>query len=227
MLHLCPACGSEVPLPASQAGGAVTCPRCRATSQIIGGFGQPAPPSQMAGSFPQPPAFSSPPYQPGYPPGGAFNPYQSPNPWADQYYGPAPFLPPDRNRALAKVKGPGIFLQIYGVLLGLAAVGSLILLPLMLMDSQEEEKVIILVIFSVLIVLGMGLGIFVFVAGMKLKSLKSYGLVMTCVILTFLFGFLTCLPAALVGIWPLVVLLDTEVKVWFDHPAPPDYLTPQ
>jgi hypothetical protein len=49
-------------------------------------------------------------------------------------------------------------------------------------------------------------------------KLRSYALAMTAVVFTFVIGFLACLPLMLVGIWPLVVLLDAEVKACFDRP---------
>jgi hypothetical protein len=61
-------------------------------------------------------------------------------------------------------------------------------------------------------------GGFIFWAALRMLKLRSYSLAITAVVFTFVIGFLACLPVMLVGIWPLIVLLDAEVKACFDRP---------
>ena len=221
MPHLCPTCGASIPVPESATSGSVRCERCGATSEIKAGLGTPSPASFSLTSFPQtgflpvgyPPAGFAPPPNPYQP-----NPYQPPNPWADAPYGPGYFRPPDRNRALAKVQGPGILMQVYSGLIVLSGIGLGILAPFAFLDKRGDDGPVVGVFLGVFAILCLTSGVFIFWAAMRMKALRSYGLALSAVIFTFLVGFLACLPLMLVGIWPLIVLLDAEVKACFDQP---------
>ena len=162
-----------------------------------------------------PPAAGYPfPYAPPLP---SSNPYQSPNPWSENFPYPG-YVLADRGRALAKVKGPAILMLIYSSLLGLGGIAMGAFIPFILEDMNRDEGPVMLVILGVGVFLCLAAGAFNFWAGLRMMKLRSYALAMTAVVFTFIIGFLTCLPLLLVGIWPLVVLLDSEVKACFDQP---------
>lgn len=109
-------------------------------------------------------------------------------------------------------------MQIYG---GLLVVGGIVLagfLPLIVHDMPRDEQPVMLVILGICAFFCLAVGAFTFWAAMRMKALRSYGVAMAAVVVMFLIGFLACLPAMLIGIWPLVVLLDGEVKACFDRP---------
>ena len=165
------------------------------------------------------PAASAMPVSPGKPPvvaAAGINPYSDLA--ANPYH--MPFMPawqPDRARALSKVKGPGILMQAYGILICLAGIGCMAM-PFVVPEMNEDDKIALWFIFG-LGTLGLPVGVLTFWAGTRMKSLRSYGLAMTAVILTFVIAFLACLPAVIIGIWPLVALLDADVKASFDKPV--------
>ncbi|MBC7855850.1 MAG: hypothetical protein IAF94_20675 [Pirellulaceae bacterium] len=100
-------------------------------------------------------------------------------------------------------------------------VGGIVLagfLPLIVHDMPRDELPIMLGLLGVCIFFCVAVGAFTFWAAMRMKALRSYSLAMSAVVVTFLVGFLACLPAMILGIWPLIVLLDGEVKACFDRP---------
>jgi hypothetical protein len=122
---------------------------------------------------------------------------------------------PRRDQALEKVKGPGILLQIMGILWVLTAIS----LPALALFVKEQDRGPVIMFCLVCEVFLLPVGIITWLSGSRMKALRSWGLVLTSVILTFVMGILFCMPLALVGIWPLVVLLDANVKNCFDRPA--------
>ena len=163
---------------------------------------------------PYPPPYP-PPYQPQFP---SQNPYQAPNPWGDNFYSPGYVPVADRGRALSKVFGPAILMQIYGAVIVISGITLAISIPFIVADAPRNDQIAIIVLVGVGVFFCVALGAFTFWGGMRMKALRSYTLVMTAVVITFLIGFLTCLPAMVLGIWPLIVLLDGEVKACFDRP---------
>jgi len=137
------------------------------------------------------------------------------NPYAPSYY---PAFKPDRNRALSKVQGPGILMQLCGGLLVLTGVGLGIGIPFAIAapDLSDDDRIGLMVVCCGGAPLCMLFGALTLWGGTRMKSLRSYGLALTSVIIIFVLGFLICIPAALIGIWPLIVLLDSEVKACFD-----------
>jgi hypothetical protein len=122
-----------------------------------------------------------------------------------------------RQEALDKVRIPGTILQIFGVLLILAGLGAFAGLPL---AAQAEEDVeVLLVILVVSGVVSLPCGFITFLGGTRFKQLRSRGLVLAAIILTFVIAVLICNPAILVPIWPLVVYQDVSVKEHFDRPV--------
>lgn len=109
-------------------------------------------------------------------------------------------------------------MQVYGVLLVVGGIALVGFLPLILHDMPRNDQPVMLVILGICAFFCLAVGAFTFWAAMRMKALRSYSLVMSAVVVTFLVGFLACLPAMILGIWPLIVLLDGEVKACFDRP---------
>jgi hypothetical protein len=150
------------------------------------------------------------------------------NPFADApsgfsypgIYPPGPFAgaylpqPMSRDAALAKVRGPGLVLQMFGGLIVLAALASLLIL--LIPEAREDEATPL--ILAVTVPLGLAVGALSIYSGGQLKVLRSYALVMTSVVLLLAAGLLVCPLVALPGIWPLIVMLDSGVKAHFGRP---------
>jgi len=157
------------------------------------------------------------------------NPYAPPaaNPFSDRPmpgYFPMAYDPAAIRRfAKAKVQGPAILLMVTGFLLVLSAVGSVFLAGAIYMeDPSESETLVVGIIFGVMAVICIVAAAVMIYAANRMRKLQSYGLAMTATVLTLVVGFLICIPAALAGIWPLVVLLDSQVKLGFSLPPTPD-----
>jgi hypothetical protein len=113
-----------------------------------------------------------------------------------------------RDEALALVKIPGLILQIMGVLDVLAGLS----LPVLAMKVDTQERGVVLLICLVGTLILLPAGILTYLGGSRMKALRSYGLALTGVIINFVVSLLFCTPLVLVGIWPLVVLLDSNVR---------------
>jgi hypothetical protein len=134
-----------------------------------------------------------------------------------------------RVEARSKVIGPAILLQVYGGLLFLSAFLGIFGVIYAVTElgrggknpgGMKEDDAIMLIICSILgMVGGFLFGPIIFVGGYRMQRLRSWGLALTATVLTFVFGGLTCLPLMLVGIWPLVVLVDSDVKRGFHQEA--------
>jgi hypothetical protein len=217
MMH-CPHCGATALEQRNTFGGAVHCPACGKTFEAQGAESivaaeMAASPAPAASTMPLAPATGKPPVIAV----AGINPYSdlAANPFVMP---PMPMWKPDRNRALGKIQGPAILMQIYGVLLGLGGVGCLVAAPF-IVPAMEGEDQIVLSVFMGIGMLGIPFGLLTLWAGTRMKALRSYGLAMTAVVLIFVIALLACVPAVIVGIWPLVALLDAEVKASFDKPA--------
>jgi len=69
--------------------------------------------------------------------------------------------------------------------------------------------------------LALVIGLIIIVAGHRMRKLQSYPLAMTATALLFVAA-IGCAPLALLGIWPLIVLLDADVKWAFSKSQLPD-----
>jgi hypothetical protein len=127
--------------------------------------------------------------------------------------------PYSRSSAQSKVVGPGTLLQVYGGLLCLGAVLFCVAGGLVAFAEDMKDRGPVAFACGIGAVACLVVGPIVLAGGTRMKALRSYGLVLTSVILVFVIGILTCVPAAVIGIWPLVVLLDGEVKAAFDESA--------
>ena len=109
-------------------------------------------------------------------------------------------------------------MQIYSALLVVGGIALGGFIPWVVADAPRNDQPIILGLLGVCIFFCVAVGAFTFWAAMRMKALRSYALAVSAVVVIFLVGFLACLPAMLVGIWPLIALLDGEVKACFDRP---------
>lgn len=207
-MRICPNCGIAVSMSETALGAAGRCRSCGAVLPATSGH--PADitattPTALAG---KPPVVSA-----------------APNPFADvappafqtPYFSP---WQPDRNRALAKVKGPAILLIASGVVLLLCGIAGVVAIPFVLTQATGEDLVVGLMFSGIAAAAGLASGPLTIWGGARMLALRSYGLAMTAVIVSAACALLTCWPAALVFIWPLAILLDAEVKASFDRPDP-------
>jgi hypothetical protein len=130
-----------------------------------------------------------------------------------------------REYARSRVQGPGILLQIYGVLLILGSCVSVLPIFAVLMDlnaakkptpGEREDAIATVVIFAIIAGVCLVAGPVILWGGTRMKQLRSYGLAMAATVLTFVIGALTCIPLVAVGIWPVIVLGDSRVKQEFE-----------
>ena len=124
---------------------------------------------------------------------------------------------PRRSVVLAKVTGPAILLMVYGGVCFVAAAGLLVLVPLMAFQKPRDPGA--LAICALGVPLALLTGGLTFAGGLRMRVLRNYGLVLASVIVVFVVGLLACIPMAAVGIWPMIVLQDPEVKACFDREA--------
>ena len=193
----CPACGLALQMPDDAAGRRFACVRCGAQLSALAG-------GQVALLAQPPPAVN--PFAEGAA-GGYYAPGFQPA-FAPQAMG--------REQALAKVRGPGITLILYGLMWGIA--GMLLPLALLAKEVADDEAQ------QVIIALGAGLaflaGAFTVYCGARLMALRSYTLIMVCIGINLVLGFMICPLLAVAAIWPLVVLVDGRIKLHFSAAAP-------
>jgi hypothetical protein len=109
--------------------------------------------------------------------------------------------------------------MISGIVLMLAALGGFGVLAVWSVSEPDDPDLLVGAVMIVVAgLLGLVGGAIVLLGGLRLYALRSYPLVLTAAILVVVIGFLACQPLALAGIWPLVVLMDSEVKSAFDAP---------
>ncbi len=122
-----------------------------------------------------------------------------------------------RQEALDKVRTPGTILQIYGVFLMLVGLGLFVAVPLAIEAENIEEPMLVVMVVGGILCLACGF--ITVLGGTRLKQLRSRGLVLAAIIVTFVVAILICNPAIVVPIWPLVVFMDATVKEHFDRPV--------
>jgi hypothetical protein len=117
--------------------------------------------------------------------------------------------------ALQKVKVPAAILQGYGalwILAGLAVVAFFATgLARKPPDGGDFAFAALGLVFCVPV------GIVTFLAGARLRQFRAYVFVMANVITHIILAFIICIPAAIVTIWPLAALLNSDVKAAFDE----------
>ncbi len=213
ILH-CPSCSSALSVPGDVLGREVKCPRCERifTARVEQPAAPPAAPRTAVQSWRDEPEEREPPRPPR-------RDIDEDARWDVRHRG-------GRAYALSRVHGPGILLQVYGILWLLGAAGLLVLAgygmmqltgsPNQPLSSGAREDAIAMCVLGGLGGLFSGvLGALVWWGGTRMKALRSYGLALTAVILTFILGAAICIVLCAVGIWPLVVLCDAGVREEF------------
>lgn len=216
----CAQCQKLLQTPDETAGKQAKCPQCGAIQQI------PSP------TTPPPP---SSPFAPGVPslgptgetssgaPSGQANPYQSP---ADFGTGPAAWSDPSylRTYALDRVNTPATLLIVTGGIgLGLQLIGTIanlasLAIPNMIQPGGGQGPEMLLsggigVAFGLL---GIALSVVVILGGLKMKRLESHAWSMAGAIVALIPCLSPCCLLGLpFGIWALVVLNDTQVRMAF------------
>lgn len=142
----------------------------------------------------------------------ADNPYTAPH--QNSYDPGKPPTSEMRARSLAKVYIPAILMQVFGVLI---IVGSMAILSLPFWAGGDMDEVALFVIFCFVATLGIAAGVFTIVTAQWMKHLKGWGWALASVILSFVFSLLVCPLFFVIGIWPLIVLVDSEVHACFDQ----------
>lgn len=123
-----------------------------------------------------------------------------------------------RQAAKAKVVAPGIALTVAGGLtiaggLGNFLLGVLAATPNDIPDEAKGFGVLFWWFFGFVSVV---LGGIILVGGIKMQSLRTYGLALTGSILSMLPCHGCCMIGLPIGIWSLVVLLQPDVKQAFE-----------
>ena len=98
---------------------------------------------------------------------------------------------------MTKVAGPAILLQVYGSLVVVSGITLAACIPFFIADAPRNDWPAIIALLGIGVLFCLALGGFTFWAAMRMKALRSYSLAMAAVIITFLIGFLACLPAML------------------------------
>ena len=230
----CPECGNiqDVPATSTMSSGPVSDYAYYGQSTPAAALGPaavpmsaPPPPTRAAASPPLPPITAPPKTAPpthaaaGSPfaprPAGAVNPYadQAPvNPYAAPRPTFAALSPAERTqRARARVKPPAILLMVASLLF--FALAALFLLGLVVsLDERDEAGVAICTIAGAL---SLVCGCVPIVCGWLMMGMRAYGLCLAGVIVLMVLAVVFCPLFIAFTIWPLIVLLDSDVKAAF------------
>jgi predicted Zn finger-like uncharacterized protein len=137
-----------------------------------------------------------------------------------------------RSEALARVSGPSTMLMIYGafwilvaVTCALAAIWAASVLAAGANTNNglsKSDAVPMLVLCSIGAVMGFVCGTLIFIGGFRMRKLRNWGLALTATILCFVVGGMggaIGLLLMLIGLWPLIVLVDGKIKRAFQAEA--------
>jgi hypothetical protein len=204
----CPACGESISLPIDVSRNRVPCPACgiELTTNEDGDLaveGVRSATTSNVASVPKPPP--------------KLEDIEDEDEWDEDI----PRRQPWRRRysraaALKKVRPPAILLQVLGVVWVIAATATIPILLLVPLDLSDKDYLATMIGGIVGAILGAILGVVTFIAGMRMKALRSFPLILTVVILTMALGVAACLPVAMIPIWPLVVLVSSDVRAGFE-----------
>src|SRR5260370_25205957 len=113
------------------------------------------------------------------------------------------------DKGRAKVAFPAILLQVYGVVVFLV---SLFAIERGITHHTQMDNVPIFIFGGIW---GLVAAVVIFIGGYCMYRLRALGMALTATILCLASGLLTCVPLGLIGIWPLIVLLNADVKAAF------------
>jgi ribosomal protein S27E len=201
----CPACGEAISLSDDAAQSRFTCPACGiglATSEdgeLMVEAIRPATTSNLA-NVPKPP--------PKLDDAEDERDEDIPRrrPWRRKY---------NHAAALQKVKVPAAILQGYGALWILAGLAIVAIFAIGLARKPPAWGDFAFAALG--LVFCVPVGIVTFLAGARLRQFRAYVFVMANVITHIVLAFIICIPAAIVTIWPLAALLNSDVKAAFDE----------
>ena len=100
----------------------------------------------------------------------------------------------------------------------MAFLAALLCIPFLGVDGTAEV-IMIVVLCCLASAIGIGVGVFTVLVSQWMKQLRGWGWSLASVILCFLCALLVCPLFFVVAIWPLVVLVDSEVRDCFDQKA--------
>lgn len=89
-----------------------------------------------------------------------------------------------------------------------------------ILSGAAKDPVEAAILFGVFVLFYGASGAFILYAGSSMQRLSNYGLVLGAIVFGMVSSFFTCMPLCLLGIWPLVVMLDPTVRDSFRSPQP-------
>ena len=114
----------------------------------------------------------------------------------------------------------GAFLTLFGLVL---LVGTVVALYRGTFWPEPSSRHILLdFVWGIGVLAGVIVGPVIIVAAYRMEKLRSYGLALTGTVLLCVFGLVTCAPLALLGIWPLFALFNSDVRWAFTNSELPD-----
>ena len=119
--------------------------------------------------------------------------------------------PLTRGEAVARAHGPAVMLIVYGFFWGVLG----LLLPLYLLNEELRKEEFIQPAIAIGSSFSIAMGAFTIFAGLRMLALRSFALVMLCIVLNIVLGVMGCWLMALPAIWPLIVIMDAKVKPHF------------
>jgi hypothetical protein len=114
------------------------------------------------------------------------------------------------------VASPALVMKVWGVFWMLLAMGLIaVAIAAATMGRPGDDSREAMLVFGTLGVLFLVSGSLLLAGGICLGRLRAYGFVVATIIFGMISGFFLCLPFCLLGIWPLTVLFDPNVKQAF------------
>jgi hypothetical protein len=135
-----------------------------------------------------------------------------------------------RHAARRRVKGPSLLLLVSGAFLTLWGLVLLVGTVVSICEGtfwpqpgfRNGMEALLSIVWGTGVVAGVIIGPVIVVAAYRMEQLRSYRLAMSGTILFCVSGLVLCAPLALLGIWPLVVLLNSDVRWAFTNSELPD-----
>lgn len=118
--------------------------------------------------------------------------------------------------AETKVASPALVLKVWGGFWLFLAMGLIALsIAAATTGRPGDDSREAMFVFGTLGVLHLACGSMLLAGGICLGRLRAYGFVVAAIIFGMVSGFFLCLPFCLLGIWPLTIVFDPQVKQAF------------
>jgi hypothetical protein len=135
-----------------------------------------------------------------------------------------------RNIARGRMKVPSMLLLLSGAFLTLLGLVMLVGTAVSIHHGtfwpqptfRSNAEAVLSIVWGTGVIAGIVLGPVIVVAAYRMEQLRSYWMALTGTILLCVLGLIVCAPLALLGIWPLLVLLNPDVRWAFTHSKVPD-----